>query len=88
MRAVQTKGHVQFARDRRLRGDGTSSVELPQNWATPTLQIGDDMHVQDDEGTSAGFSELEKENDALRKNLELLEENASLRRRIDELAMA
>ena len=63
-------------RDRCLRGEGTGAVDLPQNWAT-TLTDGT---------SSVGLSVLERENEALRKSLELLEENASLRRRIDELA--
>ena len=59
-----------------MRGEGTGAVDLPQNWAT-TLPAGTD---------GVGVSALERENEALRRSLELLEENASLRRRIDELA--
>ena len=72
-------------RDQRLRGEGTSWVDLPQNWATPQVQPGNCASTTDDKHVGVGVSDLEKENEALRKNLELLEENASLRRRIDEL---
>ena len=66
-------------------GEGTSWVDLPQNWATPQVQPGNCASTTDDKHVGVGVSDLEKENEALRKNLELLEENASLRRRIDEL---
>lgn len=82
--AVQKQSQV-FWRDQRLRGEGTSSVDLPQNWAIPKVQSGDGARTMDDQRVAAGVSELENENEALRKSLELLEENASLRRRIDEL---
>lgn len=89
-KVAQIQAHVpmEFVRNHRLRGDGTGSVGLPQNWASPVPQGGNTSADTGDnsDGQAVGPSELEKENDALRRNLTLLEENASLRKRIDELA--
>ena len=75
---------VQFVQA--LRGEGTGAVDLPQNWASPRVQSGSGSTNEHDKAPAASASELEKENDALRRSLELLEENASLRQRIDEFS--